>query len=212
MLKAPVPGQVKTRLAASIGDEAACAAYQTMVEHQIRELPAHWQVEVHGTPMDQLEAMQAWLGPLREVSMVDQVSGDLGARMAAATRGAFERGAGAVVLLGGDSPWITKACLAELESALSAAPVAIIPALDGGYVALAMTEFVGALFVDMPWSQSSLMRATRARLTGHQICCVELRPLRDVDTVEDWELAQDFMAMHEAIASNENSSGLSHPG
>jgi uncharacterized protein len=141
--------------------------------------------------------------------MFNQQSGDLGARMAAATRGAFKRGVQAVVLLGGDSPWITNACLAKLEAALAEAPVVIIPAGDGGYVALAMTEFVEALFMDMPWSEPSLMLVTRDRLRECQIECVGLSPLRDVDTVDDWVLSHDFMAKHEAMASSANSSGLS---
>jgi len=50
LLKAPVPGQVKTRLAADIGNEPACTAYRKLVERQLREIPPDWNIHICHTP------------------------------------------------------------------------------------------------------------------------------------------------------------------
>jgi uncharacterized protein len=210
MLKAPIPGQVKTRLAASLGDLAACQAYRRLVEHQLGQLPAAWRIEVHGTP--ELSALEQWLGPTRGMTFHSQVSGDLGARMQAAASSALCRGAQAVVLLGGDCAELDSARLAELEQGLLHSPVVIIPALDGGYVALAMTQPVDCLFQNMPWSQPTLMQATRSTLTQHHMRWSELPSLRDVDEMEDWEAALPLLANAVTTARRENSSALTHQG
>lgn len=210
MLKAPLPGQVKTRLATSMGAEAACQAYKRLVEHQLRQVPASWCIEIHGTP--ELALLEQWLGGIRSMTFHPQVSGDLGARMQAAAQSAFGRGAQSVVLLGGDCAELDTARLTALELALHSAPVAIIPALDGGYVALAMSRLEDCLFKHMPWSQATLMETTRTALSRHHIPWVELPSCWDVDELADWEAALPLLAHHVANASRENSSGLTQLG
>jgi uncharacterized protein len=194
MLKAPVPGSVKTRLAVDLGDGAACAAYRRLVEHQLDQIPSAWTVEVHGTPVRQLALIQNWLGVRRSMDFFGQVEGDLGARMEAATKGAFGRGADCVVLLGGDCAELDVARLTELEHALAKASVAIVPAHDGGYVALGMRQCFTWLFQDMPWSQETLMEHTRAALRQHQVSWVEQSACGDVDVLADWLIAEPLLA------------------
>jgi hypothetical protein len=212
MLKAPTPGYVKTRLARAIGIEAACLAYKELVEHQLKAVPAHWRIEVHGTPESELQMLQAWLGDLRETTFYPQKEGDLGERMTGAVEGALARGAGCVVLLGGDCAELDSDRLRALEESLMSAPVSIIPATDGGYVALGMSRLLPCLFHQMPWSQSTLMQETRAALARSQVRWTEGRACRDVDDLADWEAALPLLANQVATASKPNSSGLNHDG
>jgi uncharacterized protein len=193
MLKAPTPGKVKTRLATALGDAAACDVYRMLVEHQLDQLPAHWTIEIHGTPETDLPLLVQWLQHRRDMTFYPQAAGDLGDRMAEAVKGALGRGAGSVVLLGGDCAELDEDRLIQLERALNEAPVAIIPALDGGYVALAMQRLAPCLFGNMPWSQATLMERTRSALTEHQIRWIELDPCRDVDELADWDAARPLI-------------------
>lgn len=210
MLKVPVPGQVKTRLAASIGAEAACDAYKRLVECQLDQIPPAWRVEVHGTPV--LALLEEWLAERRDMTFHPQVTGDLGARMEAAVNAAFQRGAQTVVLLGGDCAELTQERLVDLEQSLLRSQVVIVPAEDGGYVALGMTQPTPCLFQKMPWSQATLMDSTRFTLLQHQISWAELPSCRDVDELADWEAALPLLAKHVAAASRLNSTGLTHQG
>jgi uncharacterized protein len=95
-----------------------------------------------------------------------------------------------VILIGGDCPWLTQEILLTLEQALDEVPVAVIPAEDGGYVALGMRECVSSLFEEMPWSESGLMERTRQVLRSTGLAWRELPVLPDVDEWEDWERAR----------------------
>ena len=91
MLKAPVAGQVKTRLAAEIGDAAALRAYRRLVEHLGAGLPPEWPVEVHFSPAEAEADMRHWLGG--RALYVPQSPGDLGERLIAAAAGLAGRDA-----------------------------------------------------------------------------------------------------------------------
>ena len=187
MLKAPVPGMVKTRLAAAIGPEMACAIYRRMVEHVLAELPADWIVEVHGTPPDKLPLLASWLGP--RAAYRPQCDGDLGARLIHASETAFADGAESVVLLGGDCPWQTRAFFHTAEAALATHDVVIGPAGDGGYTLLAAKKLHRPLFDGIAWSTATVLARTldRARLLGLRVALLDT--LDDVDDFAAWNRA-----------------------
>lgn len=185
MLKAPVPGEVKTRLAATIGAEPACAIYRLMVERVFAAVPAHWRCEVHGAPREQLDQLAAWLGPRAAYRL--QVGIDLGARLIHASVAAFTAGAESVVLLGGDCPWQDRAFFLSAETALAANDLVIGPARDGGYTLLAAKALHRGLFENISWSTARVFDQTldRARSLGLRVALLEA--LEDVDDVASWE-------------------------
>lgn len=79
MLKAPIVGKVKTRLAASVGAERAALIYRRLVEHQVRSIPCHWPIHVCFSPAGALFEMREWLGP--KLEYFPQCEGDLGDRL-----------------------------------------------------------------------------------------------------------------------------------
>jgi rSAM/selenodomain-associated transferase 1 len=178
MLKAPVPGLVKTRLAAALGAEEARRIYRRMVER----------VWAHGTPSGELYLLRAWLGP--RARYVPQADGDLGARLTHATAAAFAAGAESVVLLGGDCPGQTHAFFQAAESALAAHDVVIGPARDGGYTLLALRQPQPGLFRDIAWSTGSVLTETLARAASLGLRVALLDPLEDVDDLASWQRAQ----------------------
>lgn len=184
MLKAPRPGYVKTRLALEVSAREAAQIYRQLVEHQIRQLPEGWPVEVHYTPADAKAEIENWLG--NQHAYNPQSEGDLGARMSAAMRGVFWRGAGSVILLGGDCPGVTTMLLETVKQKLIENDVVIGPAQDGGYYLLGLSAPHPGFFKGIPWSTDQVFPQTlqRVRAFGLKIFCLDV--LTDVDDLVSW--------------------------
>lgn len=186
MLKAPVLGLVKTRLAAGIGPEAALAAHRAMVTDVLASVDASGlPVTVHFTPADREDSVRELCGPDRDFR--PQVAGDLGARMEAALGTAFAAGARAAMVIGCDLPLLTGALLRRAARALVRHPAVLGPAADGGYYLLGLTPFAldPWLFRDMPWSTDAVAARTLDALEANGVPAALLPVLPDCDTVAD---------------------------
>jgi uncharacterized protein len=144
--KAPIPGQVKTRLAADSSPEFAAHLHQAFVAdlvHRLRALDV--EIEIHSDAA-------AW-HELRVPNRL-QVAGDLGARMSYVFRQALQSRK-RVLILGADSPSVPLEFLRELLE--SSADLAFGPADDGGYYAVAAGRWNEAMFQGVNWSTSSAL-------------------------------------------------------
>ena len=187
MLKAPVPGTVKTRLASAIGAKQATLAYMRMVELQLKALQ-DYNHEIHYTPGDSLQQMKDWLGDGH--SYHPQTKGDLGQRMSAALKNTLENGASKACLLGGDCPYINHAVIEEASSALDQHDLSIGPAMDGGYYLLACKHLYQELFEDIAWSTEIVFKKTLSTAENLGLNVYQLKPLEDVDDLQSWERAR----------------------
>lgn len=183
--KAPVPGQVKTRLAGVLGEAGAAALAQRMLERSVEAALAAdiGPVEICCAP-DPTHPVFAELAQRHAIALTHQGTGDLGLRM----HRAFERvlrGAECALLIGTDAPGLTPSVLREAAVSLQAAPTAFVPAADGGYVLVGLRRPMLELFEDMTWSVPTVMDATRARLRKAGRQWVELEPVHDVDEPSD---------------------------
>ena len=183
-VKAPRPGAVKTRLAQTIGAEAACAAYRQLIGILLRELAPLVHVELRFTPDDAAAEIAAWRRPAWPIT--PQGEGDLGQRMQAAFQAAFATGTERVVLIGSDCPSVTGRDIEEAWSALRQADAVFGPATDGGYWLVGLRAPQPALFRDMAWSTPEVLAETLRRAQAAQLRVQLLRPLTDVDTETDW--------------------------
>jgi hypothetical protein len=189
-VRAPEPGRVKTRLAATLGAEGALRVYRRLAEQTVREARAlGGELRIHFTPADREAQVRAWLG--EGALYLPQADGDLGARMEAAFAAAFDAGARRVVIIGSDLPDLSAALLRRAFDALDEHPAVLGPAHDGGYYLLGLGAPLPAVFRDMPWSTDAVLPLTLARLRAAGIEPALLPPLRDVDEVHDlppgWE-------------------------
>jgi len=177
--RAPVPGRVKTRLAASIGAEAAADLHSCFVKDMMDKLETlrpRAELELH-TDTD----TDAWNG--RGVARFVQANGDLGRRMFEALRCGLEAGRAPVMILGSDAPTLP---LAHLEALLgSAADVALGPTEDGGYYAISCRRVHAGMFEGVEWSGPRALEQTCAAIRACGLS-VELGPAwYDIDTPED---------------------------
>lgn len=184
--RVPEVGRVKTRLAATIGESAATAAYVALAERVVAAVRQgeSYSLAVAYTPADGEGAMREWLGG--SIALRPQCPGELGARMAAAIEGAIGAGARRVVIIGTDCPDITAAVVEEAFERLATVDVVLGPATDGGYYLIGMSRLHAALFDGVPWSSPRTLEATleRARASGLSVALLEER--RDIDTADDW--------------------------
>lgn len=181
--RAPREGEVKTRLAAGVGPEAAIRLYRRMGRDVMDALRAGpWNLTVAYTPGDGGDEVRSWLsGADRYVA---QGAGDLGARMRRALDEAL-RGTGKAVVVGTDAPDLDRALVVEAVRSLDDHDVVLVPALDGGYVLLGLRAMQPELFHDVPWSTEQVLGITleRANRLGLRVRLLPAVP--DVDTAAD---------------------------
>lgn len=187
-LKAPRAGYVKTRLARSIGEAEALAAYRRLVERQSSELRGRYCTTVCYAPADAESELSEWLG--QAFNYTPQCEGDLGRRLQEAVQDAFDQGARAVICIGGDCPGL---CQAHVESAIAALDsgkdLVLGPTEDGGYYLIGLSASHAEIFDEIPWSQTSTLEATLQKAKSLKLDFDLLEELYDVDEVDDLERA-----------------------
>jgi len=185
MVKKPVPGAVKTRLAKDVGHEEAARLYKLMAEATwLRSAGPGYERWLVFEPGPETDWVRNWLPGAH--SYVPQVDGDLGNRLRTAFEQAFAAGARAVAVIGTDSPNIGWRDINSAFELLNTGHQAVLgPSTDGGYWLLALSRFEPQVFEDILWSTQEVAEQTRARITARGLRFAELRTVRDIDRVDD---------------------------
>ena len=186
LARAPVPGQVKTRLIPVLGDEGAASLQAWMLR---RVVAVALEADVGpvslwcaGDPQHRDFIRCRELGPL---SILPQVAGDLGRRMLAAVRESPT--AAGTLVIGTDCPVLGAAHLREAARSMQDHDAVLIPAEDGGYVLIGMKTPSAGAFAGIDWSTPQVMAQTRQGLAAMGWRWAELAMLWDVDRPEDVE-------------------------
>ncbi len=139
-------------------------------------------------------------GPLRAIApdarFVAQPDGDFGSRLRATVDAGFATGATHVVLIGMDSPTLptayVEACFAGLRDRDDAT---IVPAYDGGWIALGLRRPLGHALDGIAWSMPTTLDATIGALNRAGFSVVSQPPWYDVDDAESLQqVARDVAA------------------
>lgn len=187
--KAPVPGRVKTRLAVGVGDEtaarlAAAALADTLTTAAASVGAARCVLALDGDLADPAVVDGAMLAALVDGwSVLPQVEGDLGVRLAAAHAAC---GPGPVVQIGMDTPQVTRSDLLQVARGLADADAVLGPASDGGWWALGVRDpSVAAAIAGVPMSRPTTGADTRDALGEAGWRVGTASTLSDVDTAAD---------------------------
>lgn len=183
LAKNPIQGQVKTRLAKSVGDERALEIYKELYRHTLetmRKVP-DCQLYVYQSP-----AIDRQWVPFSEMEIRLQSDGDLGDRMhfaLAETLSTHRR----VALVGADCPGMDETVVDKALSALSQVELVLGPSADGGFYLLASKAPQPDLLRNRKWSHGKVFQETIdiASKDGRSIFL--LPELYDVDHLSDWE-------------------------
>lgn len=179
--RTPVPGLVKTRLAAGLGAGPAASVYGALLDHTLATARRSGVEIVVSLSADPDPGWRSSIGCRVEV----QGRGDLGQRMAECFRRRHAEGAVRTVIIGSDNARLRTDHIAVAFAALDDGPVALGPAEDGGYWLLGQRAPGVDLFTGVPWSSPDTMAATRSRLVALGVEWAELETLPDIDTEED---------------------------
>ncbi len=185
--KNPRPGEVKTRLAESVGDRRARSIYLRLLRRTRRvasRTEADRQIWFSRPPTES----ERW--PRSRFVERLQEGDNLGSRMRNAFREAFEEGYGRVVIIGSDCPGLNTDHLEEAFEKLGAHQAVLGPSADGGYYLLGMNRFYPGLFDGIPWSTGRVLEKTLGKTESLGLEIHRLPQLNDVDTEADWQEAR----------------------
>lgn len=177
-----VSGNVKTRLAASIGNTAAMKVYERLLQHtcNISKNVVATKIVFYS---DFIDRKDTW-NPV-EFEKKIQSRGALGERMLRAFDQTFKKGIQRVIIIGTDCPGISESILNNAFEALNMVDVVIGPADDGGYYLLGMKEVHKYLFEEISWSTSLVLEQTIDRCQKQHLKYQLLDVLADVDEEKD---------------------------
>ncbi len=188
-LKAPVPGEVKTRLCPPLTPDEAAAVYRRLVGHTLQSVsglspaPALW---LYHTPPDASGQIQdAFSPPAHAIFKAQPPDTDLGQRLEFIFHAAFAAGFQHVAAIGTDCAELAPAHLEQAFAALERNPVVLGPAHDGGYYLIALSQPAPALFRGIPWSTEYTLTSTLAAAHREDLPVTLLDWLHDVDTPAD---------------------------
>jgi uncharacterized protein len=196
--KAPVAGEVKTRLAPLLGAAGAAELHASLVRHAISTAlrSAIGPVELWCAP-DESHPFFARCAQDFGVALHTQRGADLGERMGAAFSASLAQ-AIPLVLIGSDCAAMDASHLREAARALRSHDAVIAPAEDGGYVLVGLSRSAPTIFSGIEWGASTVMARTRANLARANLRWHELETLWDVDRPDDYARLQQSGLLAEA--------------
>jgi len=203
MAKAPLAGEVKTRLCPPLTHDTAAKLYQCFLRDKIAQVNALQRATpvISYSPADARSTFEA-LTPAHFL-LIPQRGHDLGARILGTFEQLFGQGYHRVVVIDSDTPTLP---VDYLEQALGLVTevendVVLGPTEDGGYYLIGLRHSYPALFAQMPWSTPEVFAETCRRSTrcGLTVACTE--GWYDVDTPDDLtRLAASFAQIHNGWA------------
>lgn len=184
--KPPCRERVKTRLASSIGPDAALWVYQEMLRllfDRLVQLPDRIHVQVWTSEVENEGALETLVDG--RFTMERQIGSGLGERLDDAFRRSFGRSRESVAVIGSDSPDLPLDFVLQAEDALVCSPMTIGPTEDGGYYLVGFAQHVPGVFRDVPWSSGNEYRATLDRADELGVSSYRLPIWKDIDDLDD---------------------------
>ncbi len=183
----PEIGKVKTRLAASIGNQNALEIYNILLNHTV-EVTKNSNCNKRVLYSEEINFNDIWDAALFQKK--NQFGNDLGARMKNAFVDAFEDEYDKVVIIGTDLYDLQTSDIDKAFEELDTNDIVIGPAEDGGYYLLGLTSIPAGIFAYKNWGTNSVLRDTLKDLHNFKI---HLMPIKnDIDTVDDLKNIEFF--------------------
>jgi uncharacterized protein len=181
-VKNPVHGKVKTRLAATIGNDKALDIYLDLTTHTLKTAAnttadryIYFSDEIDNTIGQNAAAFKKAV----------QSGADLGERMENAFSDVLNNSYRKVLIIGTDCPGISPEIIQSAFNRLTDTDVVIGPAADGGYYLLGMKALHSSLFDNIKWSTSSVLQTTVERCMQNNLRYQLLEELNDIDEEKD---------------------------
>lgn len=189
--KAPIPGEVKTRLCPPLTPDEAATLHGSFVLDMLERttlavatLPLPFHRYLACAPSSALTFFKV-MEERQGVRLLDQVGEDLGQRMHRTFVDLFAKGYKQVIIVGTDVPTLPLSVYQEAFTILGRSDMVLGPALDGGYYLIGLTQPAETLFAGVPWSTDQVLAATQQQAKTLGLSVGLTTPWRDVDTIAD---------------------------
>lgn len=192
--KAPVPGQVKTRLCPPLTPDEAATLHGSFVLDTLERTKAA--VGRFKLPLDRFLACApspdlVFFKVMEErhgIPLIAQTGEDIGARMHNATERLFGIGYRFVLLVGTDVPTLPLDYYQRAVDLLQANDLVLGPAFDGGYYLIGLKRPAPEVFAGIPWSTAQVLALTQQKAASLGLKTALLPSWQDCDTIEDLNL------------------------
>ena len=180
--KNPEAGKVKTRLAATLGNEAALSVYVQLLSYTV-SITNYLPVDKFVFYSNHILQEDIWNN--KHFFKQVQAGSDLGERMKNALDVTFQDGYDKIVIIGTDCPDLNAGIIMNAFAYLNSHDVVIGPAEDGGYYLLGMKQLYSELFENIIWSTNTVLNETQMKCTALQLNYYLLPVLKDIDEEKD---------------------------
>ena len=182
MIRNPVKGKVKTRLAKDIGEETALDIYNKLLSYT-NAVASEVQTDRFLFYSDVISRSDIFDNSTYKKYV--QCNGNLGIRMDYAFSIPFKNEYRKVVMIGSDCPGLTAKHIEQAFVALEENDFVIGPASDGGYYLIGMHKWNRWIFENKNWSTRTLLEETKKDIQSRNGKLTELEILSDIDSVSD---------------------------
>lgn len=178
----PELGKCKTRLAKTIGDEAALSIYKYLLQYTASIAK---QVNADRFVFYSEDIIEDDIWPYNVFNKQLQKGSDLGERMYNAFQYLFQIGYSKVIIIGSDLLDLNEDLISNAYAKLDTHDYVFGPAMDGGYYLLGMKEINEELFRHKEWGTATVLKDSLNDLKNSNV--ILLQELNDIDTFEDIE-------------------------
>lgn len=186
----PVLGKVKTRLAKTIGNEAALNIYNHLLLHTATTV-AQVKADRFVFYSKSIHKNDVWNSSLFRKKL--QYGEDLGMKMKNAFNELFLLGYKEVIIVGSDLLDLQPKHIEEAFHKLENHDVVIGPAEDGGYYLLGMKTLHSQIFNNKKWGTDTVFQNTINDLQSESVFLLEV--LNDIDIYEDIKDIDELKAL-----------------
>ena len=183
LMKNPVKGKVKTRLAATTGEDKALAIYNLLLKQTKSIVSELNNCEIAIFYSDFINHNDLWAKGSNLKYL--QSGNNLGERMNNAFEVSFKNDYEKIIIIGTDCYEITTEIIENGFLALTKNDIVIGPATDGGYYLLGMKRLHHKLFENILWSTPNVLTDTVQILIALELTYDLLPELSDIDTEEN---------------------------
>jgi uncharacterized protein len=191
-----IHGEVKTRLASTVGHDKAMTVYEQLIAHTI-ETTKHLPVDKTVFYSKRIELEDAWDNKIYEKNI--QTGNDLGDKMKNAFATVFGNRNKKLVIIGTDCPDLNASVIMNAYVYLEDHDIVIGPASDGGYYLLGMKKLHPRLFEKIDWSTAKVLAQTLKICESSNLSTFLLPELSDIDDENDLK-----KYMNRSLAVNED--------
>lgn len=195
----PLPGTVKTRLAATIGNEVSAELYQAMLLDVLEasrkltdvETVIFWDCEDKSLPQ---------LAECYRCRSRRQGDGELGQRMQTAFAEMFSDGFSRCCIIGSDAPDLPLAYLQQAFDLLESDSTDTVfgPSSDGGYYLLGLKRVIPQLFTGIAWSTPLVLDQSLTASQTAGVTTALLPEWHDIDTLQDLD---EFLTRSDTLSA-----------